>query len=90
MDTMVMDPEFAPMWSEINKLGVNLNTTTHKEHVPAVEQQIHTIKECMCCVHHTLPFKCLPILLLIKMVYFSVFWINTFPPKGGISDTMSP
>ena len=78
------------MWSKINKLGVNLNTTTHKEHVPAIKWQICTIKECMRCICHMLPFKCLPILLLIKMVYFSIFWINAFPPKGGISNTMLP
>ena len=38
---------------------------------------------------HLLPFKSIPLLMLIKMVYTCMKWINTFPPKGGISRTMS-
>ena len=28
--------------------------------------------------------------MLVKMVYATVKWINTFPPKGGVSDILSP
>ena len=28
--------------------------------------------------------------MVIEMIKSSTFWLNAFPPKGGISDTVSP
>jgi len=28
--------------------------------------------------------------MLIQLVYHSVMWLNAFPPKGGVSPTISP
>ena len=28
--------------------------------------------------------------MLIELVYSSTLWINAFPPKGGVSSTLSP
>ena len=44
----------------------------------------------MCCIWHTLPFKILPLLMLIEMINTLVLWLNAFPPKGGVSEMMSP
>ena len=41
------------------------------------------------CVTHA-PFKFLPLLMLVEMLYTSLLWLNAFPLKGGVSDTVSP
>ena len=28
--------------------------------------------------------------MIIEMIYNCVLWINAFPPKGGVSDSLSP
>ena len=48
------------------------------------------IKERVRATRHSLPFKMMPLLMLVKMVYNAVKWINAFPPKGGISEFLSP
>ena len=85
-----LDGEFANMQDGMHNLNMQLNTAAANEHVPKMECQIHVIKEHTHCIHHTLPFKCIPILMMIEMVYCSVLWLNAFPPKGGASDAMSP
>ena len=37
-----------------------------------------------------LPFQRIPTRIIIELTYYSVFWLNTFPTAGGISDTLSP
>ena len=88
--TLVMDGEFAPMRAELREVGFELNTTAANEHVPKIERYIRVIKERTRCTRHTLPFKFIPILMLVEMVYMSCMWINAFPPKGGVSKTLSP
>jgi hypothetical protein len=39
---------------------------------------------------HSLPFQCIPKLLMIHIVLNAVKMINVFPTKGGISETLSP
>ena len=88
--TIIMDGEFESMRSEINEIGLELNTTAANEHVPKIERQIRVIKERTRCIRHTLPFKFIPLLMVVEMVYMSCMWINAFPPKGGVSETLSP
>jgi hypothetical protein len=71
-------------------LQVTLNTASHAEHVPEIERHIWTIKERMRCIYNTLPFQRMPDRMVIEMVYASNFWLNSFPPESGISDTLSP
>ena len=87
---IIMDGKFAPHESEINTLGMHLNMTAANEHVPKIEQQICVIKERAHCIWHTLPFKILPLLMLIEMINHLVLWLNAFPPKGRVSEMISP
>jgi hypothetical protein len=48
------------------------------------------IKERVRVTRHTLPFKVIPLTMLIELIYSSILWINTFPPKGGVSTNLSP
>ena len=39
---------------------------------------------------HTLPYQCMPKIMLIPMVECVLIWLNNFPSKGGLSRKMSP
>ncbi len=67
-----------------------MNTTAAKEHVPEVEQCIWLIKECGRGILNTLPFKKMPQIMLVKLIYHVVLWLNAFPTKSGVSETLSP
>ena len=85
-----MDGEFAPLRHDLASIGINLNITAANEHVPQVERQIRVIKERVRAIRHSLPFKYLPSLLLVELTYFSTMWLNAFPPRGGVSQNVSP
>ena len=38
----------------------------------------------------TLPFDVLPELIIINIIKFGAFWIDTFPVKNGCSEVLSP
>ena len=88
--TALMDGEFKPMRYDLLEMRVKLNITAANEHSPIIERHIRVIKEQMRAIRHTLPFKVIPLTMLIEMTYFSIFWINAFPPKSGVSATISP
>ena len=67
-----------------------INTTATKEHVPEVERKIRLIKERGRGILNTLPFKKMPRLMLIELVYHVVLWLNAFLAKSGVSKTLSP
>ncbi len=83
-----MDNKFEKLQNLVPVLAVN--TTAAKEHVPEVERKIRLIKERGRDILNTLPFKRMPRLMLIKLVYHVVLWLNAFPAKSGVSDTLSP
>ena len=87
---MLMDGEFVPLKHDLSTAGIVLNTTAANEHVPKIERQIRVIKERVRATRHTLPFKMIPLIMLIDLIYYSILWINAFPPKGGVSTTLSP
>ena len=39
---------------------------------------------------NTLPYKKMPQLILIELIYHVILWLNAFPMKLGISTTLSP
>ena len=83
------------MDNEIEKLRnlvpiVAINITVAKEHVPEVECKIRLIKDRGRGILNTLPFKKMPRLILIELVYHVVLWLNTFPANSGVSETLAP
>ncbi len=88
--TLLMDGGFESMRADLADLRITLNTVSNAEHVPDIERHIRTIKERTRCVYNMLPFQKMPHRLVIEMVYMCNFWLNTFPPGDGISDTLSP
>ena len=82
--------QFESMRGDITDLHVMLNITSRDEHVPEIEQFNRTIKERVRSNYNMLLYNYLPPMIVIEMVYCSVFWRNMFALKGGISKTQSP
>ena len=85
-----MDGQFEPLRRDLAEMGIQLNTFSNDEHVPEIEHQIRTLKEQTRAIYCTLPFRKVPRHLIIEMIYAANYWLNMFPCKGGISQTMSP
>ena len=70
--------------------GININITAKKEHVADVERMIQTLKERFRAIYSTLSFKHLTAKIITQLTTLYVLWLNAFPPKGGVSKTLSP
>jgi hypothetical protein len=90
--TVHVDGEFSPLKTLIESLpgGPTVNLASANEHVPEIERRIRVVKERCRATRHRLPFQRIPKLLTINIVLNVVKLLNFFPPKGGISDTLSP
>ena len=84
------DNQFESMRGGIADLGGNINVVLHDEHVPEIERYICTIKERVRATHNMTPFKFIPPIFIVEMVYASIFWRNMFTINGGISSTQVP
>ena len=85
-----MDGQFEVLRDDLAGAGMTLNTVERGEHVPKAERQIRTIKDRSRSVYNVLPFKKLPGGMVAELIYLSVFWLNCFPARDGISDVLSP
>jgi hypothetical protein len=90
--TLLVDGEFAPLQVLIQSMSgrPRVNLTSTSEHVPEIERRIRVVKERSRSLRHSLPFNRIPRLITIHIVFTAVKLLNQFPPKGGISDTVSP
>ena len=85
----LMDGQFEPLRGDLAEMGIQLNTVSNDEHVPEIEHQIRTLKEQTRAIYCTLPFRKILCRLIIEMLYAANYWLNMFPCKGRISQTMS-
>jgi hypothetical protein len=69
---------------------IHLNIVAPNGHMGKVKRSIRTIKERLCACTHSLPYGCLPKLLLRHMVTDVVQCLSQFPWSVGISNTLSP
>ena len=92
IEVILMDGEFDKdgLVGDVAELGININCVAAEEHVPEIERHIRTIKERSRSVVGMLPFKQLPARIVIELIHYVVFWLNSFPVQGGISDVLSP
>jgi hypothetical protein len=90
--TLNVDGEFAPLQVSIQSMpsGARVNLTSASKHVPEIERQIRVVKERARSFRHSLPFNRILKLLTIHIVFVAVKLLNHFPPKGRISETISP
>ena len=87
---VMADNQFESLRGDIADLGANINVVSRDKHVPKIEWYICTIKEPVCATHNMTPFKFIPPIFIVEMVYANLFWRNMFPIKGGISSTQGP
>ena len=77
-----MDWEFEPLKNDSLQSDMHLNTASANEHTPGMECQNHTVKEQVQACCSTLPFKCIPKLMIVHMMQFvtealqASFWIT--------------
>ncbi len=88
VQTAMMDMEFEKLKPLMPHVA--LNTTAAQEHIGEIEQKIRVIKERTRGAFNTLPYKKLPRIMVIELLYFCVMWMNSFPVKSGISEKWSP
>jgi hypothetical protein len=88
--TMLMDGQFDVLQGDLANMQITLNTISNNEHVLEVERHIRTIKERARAVYNLLPFPRLPSRMIIELIYYCTFWLNSFPAYDGISDFLSP
>jgi hypothetical protein len=87
---LMMDRQFENLRGDLADMQIGLNTVSNDENVPDIERHIRTMKERTRSMYNMLPFKRMPSRLTIEMVLASTFWWNSFPPEGGVSETLSP
>eukprot|EP00957_Ditylum_brightwellii_P110558 8433137-Ditylum_brightwellii.AAC.1 len=85
-----MDKEFDCLKGELSAIGMDLNPTAAAEYVPDTERSNQTMIEQVWSVYCTLPYTALPNTMIKELVNFCVMWLNVFPPKSGLSATLSP
>ena len=89
---LLMDGQFDTngLRDKVASLGITLNIVAAGEHVPEIERHIRVIKERARGILNVLPFVKVPARVIIELIYYCCFWLNSFPADGGISDTLSP
>jgi len=89
VNTVHGDHEFEKMRAKLMDSGMHLNVAAQGEHVPEIERSIWVIKERARASWTTKPFKTVPLVLLVELVYSAVFWLNCLPPSNGALGNIS-
>jgi hypothetical protein len=86
--TCFADGQFECLRNEVE--GVHIDTSSHDRHIGDIERLIRVIKERVRSLRAGLPFRRLPRRVIIEAVTFVMFWLNSFPARGGVSCIYSP
>ena len=84
------DQEFKCVKEALELLEMTVNLSAKGEHEPTIERCNRTVKERFRAAWHSRPFGMIPKIMVIRAASECVKWLNTFPPKGGISPQYSP
>ncbi len=86
------DPQFNPMKKDIEETFFTLyNPTSENEHVAEIERQIHVVKEYICAMLSSFPWKkAIPRLIVKEVAKHTIMMLNAIPPKSGITTHLSP
>ena len=71
-------------------MPISLEITGRDEHDGFVERSVRVIKERSRCTCHSIPYRAYPKLMTNSMIENVVNWLNAFPFKSGISQSMGP
>ena len=84
------DPEFQDIDPWLDNRGTAFNAASKGKHVPEIERQVCFNNEKLQGKLAQLPQKKLPKLMIARLVAECTQMVDGFPPKGGISDMISP
>lgn len=70
---ILVDNQFESMRGDLADLMAIINVVTHDKHVPEVERYNPMIKEQVRSTYN-IPFKYVPPIFIVKLVYAQVFW----------------
>jgi len=87
---IIMDGQFDMLRADLADMQITLNTASNSEHVPEVEGHIQTVKEHAYAIYNMLPFPHLLTHMIIELIQFCTFCLNSFPTATGVSDALSP
>jgi hypothetical protein len=78
--------EFAWIADQVASLPTTpiLNLAAASKHVGLVEQNIHFLKEKTNLIRHSLPFDPIPALMMVRMVLYTLQFMNSLPRRGGL------
>ena len=82
------DGEFKGLDGKINPRKVTI--VPKDAHVPEVERSNRTVKNSLRTVTHGLPFRRIPKVMVLEMVFFCIKNLNLYPSSNGISTSLSP
>ena len=87
-----MDPEFIPLRPSLAKAGILLNECAQGDHIPEIERGIRTIKDRCRATFSGAPYKRVPAVMTVGLVFSVLLWLNAIPPADGtgVSKTISP
>ena len=77
-----MDMELDKLVTE--KPNVIINTSADREYVAEVERRIRVVKERAQAMISVLPYKYIPDVMTINLIYFSAFGLKIMPLKQDI------
>ena len=87
------DTEFKCLEKEMSddeNHNIRMHWVPRNQHVPEIERAIRTMKERIRSMWHAMVYARIPKVMIKLLVYRQVKWLNSFPPKGGISAYCSP
>lgn len=87
---LVTYTEFSVRRNQLMAIGIVLNETSAGEHVLEIERNNRYLKEKVCSIVSSNPFKTLPRVLLKPIIIDSTKWKNIFLRKAGIRHNVSP
>jgi hypothetical protein len=90
VEICLADNEFEILRDLLLESGIRLNICAPGEHVPEIERKIRKVKERIRALVTAVPFRTMPPIIIGHATIFSVMWLNFFPPRSGISNTLSP
>ena len=79
------DLEFGPLDKLVKELPrvPDLDLASKEEHFGNIDRNIRFLKEKFRQLRHTLPFRQIPGVIIVRMVQVCTMTLNMFPRKGG-------
>eukprot|EP00957_Ditylum_brightwellii_P066425 5042746-Ditylum_brightwellii.AAC.1 len=75
-----MDGEFECLRGKLTRKGIDLIVCSEDEHVGKIKRLNHTVSKIVRAAYTAVPYKLMLGWMVVELVHFAIFWLNTFPP----------